>query len=115
MFAGTILRGSRTRTKRYRTRDFGEKCGQGWLLFDLCGHGRLKRDPNKMPREPGGALGAGVGAEPGEGFDTNGPLREVSEPGRRCVRPMLRKARAPLSSNEFSGSIQWMFMPRDHA
>src|SRR5690242_13088012 len=40
----------------------------------------------KCPESQGGALGAGE-AEPGEGFDLVGSLREVSEPGRRCVRP----------------------------
>ena len=34
----------------------------------------------KCPESQGGALGAGE-AEPGEGFDPGGSLREVSEPG----------------------------------
>src|SRR5574337_499993 len=40
----------------------------------------------KCPESQAGALGAGD-AKPGEGFGTGGSLREVSEPGRRCVRP----------------------------
>ena len=42
--------------------------------------GQIHASKNKMPREPGGALGADE-AEPGEGFDSGGSLREVSEPG----------------------------------
>ena len=34
----------------------------------------------KCPESQGGALGAD-GAKPGEGFDSGGSLREVSEPG----------------------------------
>ena len=50
--------------------------------------GLIEASPKiKCPESQGGALGAGD-AKPGEGFDTGGSLREVSEPGRRCVRPM---------------------------
>ena len=41
----------------------------------------MERPKIKCPESQGGALGAGVEAESGEGFDSGGSLREVSEPG----------------------------------
>ena len=63
-----------------------KKCPEGTRELS-SGRCRIRqaRIPNegpkiKCPESQGGALGADE-AEPGEGFDSGGSLREVSEPG----------------------------------
>ena len=68
----------------------------------------------KCPESQGGALGADE-AEPGEGFDSGGSLREVSEPGTPLRASEALDGVVPAKFKFFFCADSEIVHPPDHA